>query len=150
MPVVPLLHRLSEEGHRRPSFLTKADTCLRIRLLLLWKSIDPLIMVVVITLLVIKVVVAPLDTKAYSCSILRLPKMIIEMDIPIIQTHTSTVVLGLALVQHHQPISTVVDLDLLYLASKATHHRSVNLLAPRNPAASLLSVVPLSPTIVAI
>jgi len=150
MPVVPLLHHLSEEDRRRLSFSTKADTSLRIRLLLLWKSIDPLIMVDVTTLLAIRVAAAPLDTKAYSCNILCLPKTIIEMDIPIIQTHTSTVVLGLALVQYHQPFSTVADLGPLCLASKATRHRSVNLLAPRNPVSFLLSVVPLIHTIVVI
>jgi len=150
MPVAPPLHHLSEEDRHHPSFLTKADTCLRIRPLLLWKSIDPLITVVVTTLLAIRVAVAPLDIKAYSCNTLCLPKMIIEMDIPIIQIHTSTVVLGLALVQYHRPFNTVADLDLLCLASKATRHRSVNLLALRNLASSLLSVVPLTLIIVAI
>jgi hypothetical protein len=73
--------------------------------------------------------------------------MIIEMGIPIIQIQTSTAVLGLALVQYHLPFNTVADLDLLCLASKATRHRSVNLLALRNPASSLLSVVHLPLTI---
>lgn len=148
MPVVLPLHHLSEEDRRRLSFSMKADTCLRIRPLLLWKSIGPLIMVVVTTLLAIRVAVAPLGIKAYSSNTLCLPKMIIGMDIPIIQIHTSTVVLGLALVQYHQSFNTVADLDLL--ASKATRHKSVNLLALRNPASSLLSVVHLTLTIVAI
>ena len=148
--MAPPLRHLSEEDRRHLSFLTKADTCLHIRPLLLWKSIDPLIMVVVTTLLAIRVAVAPLDIKAYSCNTLCLPKMTIEMDIPIIQIHTSTVVLGLALVQYHRPFNTVADLDLLCLASKATRHRSVNLLAPHNLASSLLNVVPLTRIIVAI
>ena len=78
--------------------------------------------------------------------------MVIEMGIPIIQIQTSTAVLGLALVQYHLglPFNTVADLDLLCLASKATRHRSVNLLALRNPASSLLTVVHLALTIVAI
>jgi len=150
MLVVPPLHRLSEEDRRRLSFLTKADICLHIHPSLRWKSIGPLIMGVVTTLLAIRVAVAPLDIKAYSYNILCLPKMIIEMDIPIIQTHTSTVVLDLALVQYHRPINTLADLDLLCLASKVTRHKFVNLLALRNPASSLLNVVPLTPTIVAI
>jgi glucose repression mediator protein len=99
------------------------------------------------SLLAIRVVVAPLDIEAYSCNTLCLPKMIIEMGIPIIQIQTSTAVLGLALVQYHLPFNTVADLDLLCLASKATRHRSVNLLALRNPASSLLSVVHLPLTI---
>jgi hypothetical protein len=113
--------------------------------------IDHLIMGVVNTLLLaIRLAAVLLGTKAYSYNTLYLPKTIIETGTPITQTHTLTVVHVLALVRYHRRFNTVVDLVLLSLASLATRHRFVNPLAPLNPAASLLSVVPLATTIVAI
>ena len=77
---------------------------------LLWKSIDPLIMVVV----------TPLVAVARWTSNPATPSLPSQDDhrngLPH-HPHTSTAVLGLALVQYHLPFNTVADLDLLCVAS---------------------------------
>jgi len=109
--------------------------------LFLWKSIDPL---VVTLLLAIRVVVAPSDMEACFCNT-SLPS---QDDHRNGHPHHPDPDFNRGARPCSRSISPAIQHSgLLCLASKATRHRSVNLLALRNPASSLLSVVHLPLTI---